>query len=215
MKGKAMRFSGPLIVYTAIIATLVSVYTALDSQQIVDSSRYFLRVSGRIGLLLLFISFGASALHTIFNAGWTRYLIHNRRYFGISTAFVLWVHFLVIINLSGAAPDWFAASVPWFVFYPGAVIFILVGLMALTSNRYSQEKLGMKVWKRFHAIAGYAAATTFLYEYLLVVYLQPFLMPDYRFEIANSPLIIYSFMAIAALLLLLRLYNWSQRSHMY
>ena len=49
---------------------------------------------------LFFISFGASALHRIFKAGWTTYLIRNRRYYGISTAIVLWAHFLVILSLS-------------------------------------------------------------------------------------------------------------------
>ncbi len=201
----ATRFAGPPIVYVLTIIFFLTLALILDGAQITESSRLFLRVSGRTAMFLLFISFGASALHRLFHAPWSHYLVTNRRYFGISTGILLWIHFLVILSLSITAPAWFEASVPWFILYPGSVTFTLVGLMALTSNSYSQQALGLTNWKRLHLVGGYAALVSFLGEYLLVLYLQPFLLPDYEFVTANTPALAYSLLLVPLLLLYLRL----------
>jgi DMSO/TMAO reductase YedYZ heme-binding membrane subunit len=158
-----------------------------------------------MGMGLFFVSFGASVLHRIFKAGWTAYLIRNRRYYGISTAIVLWSHFLVILSLSFTAPAWFEASVPWFILFPGSATFVLVGLMALTSNNSAVKMLGGKTWKRLHLVGGYLALSSFIGEYVLVLYLQPILLPDYEFAVKNSTVLVYSLFAVPLLLLYLRL----------
>ena len=81
----ATRFSGPAIVYLLSGVFFLALGLILDTTDVTESARLFLRVSGRVAMLLLFISFGASALHRIFHAQWSHYLLQNRRYFGIST----------------------------------------------------------------------------------------------------------------------------------
>ena len=205
MKNNKAWFSGPTIVYATAVATAIVLYLIIDGADIVESSRTFLRVSGRVGMGLFFVSFGASALHRIFEAGWTTYLTRNRRYYGISTAIVLWAHFLVILSLSSTAPAWFEASVPWFILFPGSVTFVLVGLMALSSNNFAVKKLGSKAWKRLHQLGGYLALSSFIGEYVLVLYLQPILLPDYVFEVKNSTVMVYTLFSVPLLLLYLRL----------
>jgi sulfoxide reductase heme-binding subunit YedZ len=197
--------SGPAIVYVSLLATLVTLYILLDPADITESSRTFLRVSGRVGMGLFFVSFGASPLQRIFQSGWTRYLLSNRRYLGISTAIVLWAHFLVILSLSVTAPQWFEVNVPWFILYPGSSTFILVGLMALSSNNLAREKMGARAWNTLHLLAGYAALSSFIAEYVLVLFLQPILLPDYEFAVKNSMLLTYSLLAVPLVLLYLRL----------
>jgi DMSO/TMAO reductase YedYZ heme-binding membrane subunit len=176
----------------------------LDGSNITESSRAYLRVSGRVGMGLFFVSFGASALNRIFEAGWSKYLVRNRRYYGISTAIVLWSHFLVILSLSVTASEWFKESAPWYILYSGTGTFILVGLMALTSNNFAVRKMGARRWKTLHLVGGYMALASFVSEYLLVLYLQPILLPDYEFVTANSPVIAYVLFAVPLLLLYLR-----------
>ena len=207
MSNKRFEFSGPVIVYLLTATFLVALGLIINGAEITESSRLFLRISGRLAMFLLFISFGASALHNLFQAGWTAYLLRNRRYFGISTAIVLWLHFLVILSLSITAPAWFEASVPWFILYPGSATFILVGLMALSSNEYSRMKLGHRVWKMLHLVAGYTALASFVGEYVLVLYLQPVLLPNYEFVTANSPVMAYMLFSVPILLLYLRLWK--------
>jgi sulfoxide reductase heme-binding subunit YedZ len=205
MNNNKVWFSGPTIVYATTVATAIALYLIIEGSDIVESSRAFLRVSGRVGMGLFFISFGASALHRIFKAGWTTYLIRNRRYYGISTAIVLWAHFLVILSLSFTASEWFEESAPWYILYSGSGTFILVGLMALTSNNFAVKKMGARAWKTLHLIGGYMALSAFVGEYVLVLYLQPILLPDYVFEVKNSTVMVYALFAVPLLLLYLRL----------
>lgn len=211
MTNKSFFFSGPLIVYTTAMLTMFSMYLlfsgyiAFPSAEVTDNSRYWLRVSGRTGMFLLLVSFCASPLHRLFKAAWTAYLIKNRRYYGISTAIVLWSHFSVILSLQFTDPKWFEVSVPWFILWPGSITFTLVGIMALISNSYCQKKLGMKAWKTIHLLGGYSAAASFIGEYILVLYLQPILLPDYDFGKENDMLMVYSLFAVALLIVLLRL----------
>ena len=205
MKNNKAWFSGPTIVYATAVATAIVLYLIIDGADIVESSRTFLRVSGRVGMGLFFVSFGASALHRIFEAGWTTYLTRNRRYYGISTAIVLWAHFLVILSLSFTATEWFEESAPWYILYSGTATFIMVGLMALTSNNFAVKKMGAQGWKILHLIGGYLALASFVGEYVLVLYLQPILLPDYVFEVKNSTVMVYALFAVPLLLLYLRL----------
>ena len=204
MKKNSLSLSGPAIVYLTLLGCALTLYVMLDGSNITESSRAYLRVSGRVGMGLFFVSFGASALNRIFEAGWSKYLVRNRRYYGISTAIVLWSHFLVILSLSVTASEWFKESAPWYILYSGTGTFILVGLMALTSNNFAVRKMGARRWKTLHLVGGYMALASFVSEYLLVLYLQPILLPDYEFVTANSPVIAYALFAVPLLLLYLR-----------
>ena len=205
MKTTRYTIAGPTIVYLTLVACAVALYVMLDSGDILDSSRAYLRLNGREGMGIFFVSFGASALHRLLNAGWTRYLLKNRRYYGISTAIVLWSHFLVILSLSVTASEWFRDGAPWYILYPGAVVFILVGLMALTSNNFAVNKIGSGHWRTLHLVGGYLALSAFAYEYLLILYLQPIILPDYVFATANSKVLAYLLLSVPLLLLFLRL----------
>jgi len=205
MNSNKVWFSGPTVVYATTVATAIVLYLIIDGSDIVESSRTFLRVSGRVGMGLFFVSFGASALHRIFKAGWTTYLVGNRRYYGISTAIVLWAHFLVILSLSFTASEWFEESAPWYILYSGTGTFILVGLMALSSNNFAVKKMGARAWKTLHLVGGYMDLASFVGEYVLVLYLQPILLPDYVFEVTSSTVMVYALFSVPLLLLYLRL----------
>ena len=76
--------------------------------------------------------------------------------------------------------------------------------MALSSNDYAVKKLGPKTWKTLHLVGGYTALAAFTYEYVLVLYLQPILLPNYEFAVKNSLLGTYALFAVPLLLLYLR-----------
>ena len=46
---------------------------------------------------------------------------------------------------------------------------------------------------------------SFIGEYVLVLYLQPFLLPDYVFEVKNSLVLTYALFTVPWLLLFLRM----------
>jgi len=211
MGDKSLSLSGPSIVYLVIVSVISVLYVtfngslAYEISEVTNNSRYYLRMTGRAGMVLLLLSFCASPLHKLFKSSWTQYLLRNRRYIGISTVIVLWSHFLVILSLHLTDAAWFEENVPLFILIPGAVTFICVGIMGLTSNDYSQKKLGRTTWKKIHLVGGYLAAVSFVSEYVLVIWLQPFLLPNYHFESADSPLLQYFLLSVALLIVYLRL----------
>jgi methionine sulfoxide reductase heme-binding subunit len=211
MRNYTINFQGPAIVYSMTAITLLTLYFVVPGlftqtpTEITSDSRLFLRISGRAGLLLLLVSFCARPLYTFLPCRITHYFLRNRRYFGISTAIVLWAHYLVLLSMSVTSPDWFKDGALWFLLVPGSIVFILIALMALTSNNTSQEKLGIKLWQRIHLLGGYSAATAFVVEYILVLYVQPILMPGYQFDVSVSPILYYAFFAIALSIFFLRL----------
>ncbi len=211
MKNYAIKIQGPTIVYAITAVTFMTLYFVVSGfvtqtpSDITSDSRLFLRISGRAGLLLLLASFCARPLHNLLPCKVTNYFLHNRRYLGISTAIVLWAHFLVLLSMRLTSPDWFKEGAPWFLLLPGSIVFILIGIMALTSNNRWQKKLGIKCWQKIHLLGGYMAATAFVGEYILVLYVQPILMPEYQFDVKVSPLLYYAMLTLALSIFLLRL----------
>jgi len=191
------------IVYLNLVLLAVIAAAILWPGISTESLKLFLRVTGRLAFFLFFFSFGASALRHFFKAEWTRYLIQNRRYLGISTVVTLWVHLLAIGALALTNPVLFAVEAPPFITIPGAMTYALVTLMGLTSNNAAQKKLGMKNWKRLHLLGGYAVLAAFTFEYVLLIFLVQFMVPEHV-DARSFPAGNWIFLGAALLLLFLR-----------
>ncbi|MDG2335965.1 MAG: ferric reductase-like transmembrane domain-containing protein [Myxococcota bacterium] len=192
--------TGKKIIFFAMVAVAGLGMAAFHSGWSKEAAHEFLRLSGRLALALFIASFGASTLQRLFRAGWTRFLVIHRRYLGIATALTLWVHFTVILSLIAFEKGWQEANAPLSILIPGASTFVLVGLMALTSNAISQERLGKKNWRRLHLVGGYAALLAFIYEYVLQLFLTPEGMVP-----TLHPAISYMLLITGSALLVLRL----------
>lgn len=190
--------SGPRIVFLtlAVIAGITAIVFQTGTWP--ESAHSYLRLTGRLALILFILSFGASTLNRVFHADWTRFLLINRRYLGISTAITLWAHFSVILMLIAFEAGWKETNAPLMILIPGVTTFALVGLMGLTSNNTARQKLGIRNWKRLHLIGGYAALSAFIFEYVLQLFLIP--------ELATlAPVFAYSLLTVTVIFLLLRL----------
>ena len=168
-----VHVGGPRIVYLCTAVVIGLFFFVFQAGGWPESAHQFLRVSGRLGLALFVTSFGASSLNRLFHAGWTRYLLANRRYLGISTAVTMWAHFATILTLMAFESGWKEVNAPLMVLLPGTTVFVLIGLMALTSNDTAQQRLGRQRWKLLHLAGGYAALGAFIFEYVLQLFLTP------------------------------------------
>ena len=196
---------GPRIIYLAVLTVIVIQLFAFQAPTWPEGAHQFLRSSGRLGLALFISSFGASTLNRLLHSNWTRYLLTNRRYLGISTAIVLWAHFATILSLIAFNAGWKEVYAPLWILVPGSSTFVLVGLMALTSNKSAQKRLGFKNWKRLHLAAGYSALAAFIFEYVLQLFIKPEGM-----DITVSPLLAYMLLGIGVAFLFLRLAGLSR-----
>ena len=185
-------------------------YIAHESSEIIENNKFYLRISGRAGLLLLFITFCSAPIHRHFKSAWSSYLIKNRRYYGISTGIVMWFHLLVMLSLYYTAPGWLASNVPWLIFLLGCITTMFLGVLALSSNKYSQKKLGIKKWKKTHLIGSYIATLSFIVGYILVLYVMPILLPNNELLSPDGKLLKHLLFFVSLLILYIRLFFYGK-----
>lgn len=118
-----------------------------------------LRITARLAFVLLLLAYIARPLVQLMGIG--RGLLRNRRHLGLSMAFVHTVHFgYVIAHLrhSGEVLE------PIVIVF-GGLAFVLMWLMAITSNQASRRALGAN-WRRLHLVGQH---------YLWLIFMQTFL----------------------------------------
>jgi sulfoxide reductase heme-binding subunit YedZ len=140
-----------------------------------DPVREILLRTGEPALVLLILSLAITPLNTIF--GWKQ-LFPLRRTFGLYAFMYVSLHFLTFI--------WLDYGLNWQFIWEGVVEqnFVLVGFsafllllpLAITSNKWSQKKLGKK-WKTLHKSVYIIILLALIHFWWLVknVYYMPFL----------------------------------------
>jgi DMSO/TMAO reductase YedYZ heme-binding membrane subunit len=158
-----VRLEKRRIVYAAaaIVGTLCVGVLALEGAD-TAGVRACIRGTARTSLALLLVVFSASALARRWPRPATRWLLRNRRYLGLSLAVSHGFHLVFIVSLSamGQGRDTSFATV-----YGGGLAFVLLAVMAATSNDASQRWLGA-AWRRLHLLGVYALWLVFASVYL-------------------------------------------------
>ena len=126
--------------------------------ELADEVGYMLRVTARLAFALLMLAYLARPLQRGFGIG--RTLVLHRRHLGLAMAFAHTVHFgyVVLLVQNSAEP------LGWITIVGGGLAFVLMWLMAATSNDRSVALLG-KNWRRLH---------TFGLHYLWLIFMQSF-----------------------------------------
>ena len=104
----------------------------------------------RISALYFLIAFVAGPLYQLTKADWLPKIISNRRYIGLSFAFVHSIHLGFIILWIDANPG---LAEPMTLIL-GGIAYLLMYLQALTCNNYSVILLG-KYWRWLHNFSMY------------------------------------------------------------
>lgn len=165
-----------------------------DAHTLELALRSCVRLTARTSLALFLLTFCSSALHTLWPSALTQTLLRYRRQLGLSFATSHLIHAGLFIQLGMLNPalgkEVFAA--PMLIL--GGSGYLMIALMAATSNEAAIRMLGNAAWKRLHTFGVY-------WLWLLFV-----LTVGKR--LAQGPL--YSAM-LAALLIGLVLRLWGQR----
>jgi sulfoxide reductase heme-binding subunit YedZ len=105
-----------------------------------------------VAFVLFSLAFATSSLLRLAPNRFTRYLMRNRRYIGLSFAVVHFTHLaFVLSNITMVAGEARAIG----IIVPGAIAYVFLALMTLTSNDISLRKLGVKRWRLLHKMGGY------------------------------------------------------------
>ena len=125
------------------------------------SAEALLHPTGEFATRFMIIAMAATPLAMLFRAGWTGWLLRNRRYFGVAAFVYAAAHTVLYVVDMGSVQlmlDEFWALGIWtgwlamFVFIP----------LGLTSNNWSMGLLGRR-WKTLQRCVYLAAAATFLH----------------------------------------------------
>lgn len=122
------------------------------------AARYTVRVSFPIFL----IAFSASSLLRLWPSDATRWLVRNRRGFGLAFATAHGVHAMIVIWIfiqMGQLPN--ALTLVF-----GGAGFVAIAIMAATSNDLSVRTLGPRAWSGLHTVLIFYIAFVFFADYV-------------------------------------------------
>ena len=127
-----------------------------------ESLRLTLRLGARIGFGIYVIIFITRPLRDLFKTKLTRDLLKYRRQLGLVFGTLMMTHFCLIMLRVGTNPEFSLSTGAIF----GAVIYLMIFLMMVTSFDTPARAIGPKAWRILHKaglyIVGYAFASTLL-----------------------------------------------------
>jgi len=158
-----------------------------------DQIGYMLRATARLAFSFLLLAYLAKPLLQLFGVG--SGLVKNRRYLGLAMAFTHSVHFyyVVLYQIQSEEP------LTWLVGLGGGLAFVLMWLMAATSNTASMRLLG-PYWRWLHLVG---------LHYLWLVFMQ-FFLPTALAPNADLVYVLLAGTGMLALVLRIAAY-WQQR----
>lgn len=119
-------------------------------------------ITARWAFPFFILAWSASSLARLWPGGWRTALLRRRRAVGLAFAANHFVH----LGFVAAAVGAFGETRPLFVYLLGGGAYVMVALMALTSNDAAQRWMGRGRWKLMHAIGGWWVLIIFTNSYV-------------------------------------------------
>ena len=125
--------------------------------------RTLIRTTAQTSFILFTSAFTASSLSQLWRAPWTRWLLVNRRYIGVSFAVSHFIHLIAIVALTYQLGDKFQLSAATVV--GGGLAYVFIAAMTATSFDRSAAWLGPRAWRALHTTGVYAIWLIFFVSY--------------------------------------------------
>ena len=149
-----------LIIVSVTAVTALAVLLYLDGVGADDESlRVMLRLTARLAFLVYLLVFIARPLRQLVRTNATRWLLSERRSFGLAMASIHFVHMALIVYRASYSPE-FEFEFPNQII--GSIIYGLMLLMVITSFERPARMIGPRNWRRLHKTGLYALGIAFL-----------------------------------------------------
>lgn len=125
-----------------------------------DTTLLFTRYTARVSFFFFLPVFALGALHRLYPTEMSRVLIGKRRQLGLAFAAAHAIHLVGIVLHFEATDTWFNSGD-----LAAIIIYVLIGLMAITSNAISVRRL-KGGWKILHKVGLYGIFVGFFVTYL-------------------------------------------------
>ena len=131
----------------------------------VQATRLVIRVTAYTSFVPFLLAFVASSAATLAPGGFTRELMRERRYLGLSFAFSHLVHLIAIFSYGAMNPAfWPSRSVA--VNTPGTIGYVFIALLTTTSFRYFARHISGQAWKRLHTAGVWVIAAVYALSFI-------------------------------------------------
>ncbi len=134
--------------------------------------RATIRLTALTSVVFFCAAFTASALARLRPSPLTRWLLTNRRYLGLSFAVSHLAHGLAIAALQRRTD--FLAGYDVTTLAASGLAFVVIALLAATSNDAAVRWLGATNWKRLHTIGVYYLWFIFIFTYMGPALISPY-----------------------------------------
>ena len=126
-----------------------------------------IRSTAKCSFILFMFAFVASSLHHYLKNPFTKWLLANRRYIGVSFAISHYLHLTALVLMTMYIDFNVFEDRGVFKTAVGAIAYLFMTLMTLTSFDRTRNLFGVKNWKRIHTIGGYLLWVIFAKSYIL------------------------------------------------
>lgn len=167
MRSKTNLTSGPgLIVLASILigaGVVLTLWWIPDPEQ---AWRAAIRLTARTSALLFLLAFGAAAAAALWPGPFTRWARRNRRYLGLSFAASHAIHAFTFLSLASLSATLGSQVLSPGMLVVGGIGYFFVFALAATSSDRAQAVLGMRWWRRLHAIGTHWLWLQFLVSFI-------------------------------------------------
>lgn len=161
-KGWSLTFGIAIILLINFVGTLL----VLDSNS-KETYSFLIQTTARLSFVLFMSAFIASSLFYYVKNSFTRWLVTNRRYIGVSFAISHYLHLGALLLMTLHIDFNVFEDRGLFRTSFGAIAYIFITVMTFTSFDSTRNVFGAKNWKRIHTFGGYLLWIIFAKSYIL------------------------------------------------
>lgn len=173
------------LLLAAAVTAMVAVILAMDNG--VEGARLAVRATARSSFALFLIAFTASSLARLWPSDTTRWLLPNRRWFGLGFAWSHLLHLIAILwlfgNYAGQVP-----APPMATIVGGGIAYVFIAAMAATSFDGAVRWMGARNWQRLHKVGAWYIWIVFMTSYGKRAIVMPEYIPPVLLLIAAAAL---------------------------
>ncbi|QKS01579.1 hypothetical protein F9288_19610 [Sphingomonas sp. CL5.1] len=147
-EGTARGWRAPWAIYVvaSFLAAVAIASALLLGEDPAERALLAARYTARVSFLAFTIVFIAGPASRLWHGPAVHWLARSRRHLGLATALLLFIHLAaLLINITIYHPR------PWKAQVGGAIIYLLLAAMALTSSNDAQRWMG-RWWRRVHLL---------------------------------------------------------------
>lgn len=161
-------FSGWNLTITLSLLLITNVLVTLAILDIQDKETIsvLIRSTAKFSFTLFILTFSASSLYYFWKNSFTKWLLANRRYIGVSFAISHYLHLFSLILMTLFIKFNVFEDRGVFVTVAGGIAYLFITIMTITSFDKVKKLISLKHWKRIHITGSYLLWIIFAKSYL-------------------------------------------------